>query len=83
MFEISSKDCEETISISDNSDFQAHYKRAPNSCFVNNYFCDELMACEINMDIQPVFKYYKGVAYKCARLSKSESESSVAIKQAV
>ena len=35
------------------------------------------------MDKQPVFKYYKGVAYKCARLSKSESESSVAIKQAV
>ena len=40
--EISSKDYEEALSISDDSDFQIHYKRAPNSCFANNYFCDGL-----------------------------------------
>ena len=35
------------------------------------------------MDIQPVFNHYKAVAYMCAYLSKSESECSVAMKQAV
>ena len=65
LLEISSKDYEETLSISDDSDFQIHYKRTPNSCFVNNYFCDGLMACEANMDIQPVFNHYKAVAYTC------------------
>ena len=79
--EISSKDYEEALSISDDSDFQTHYKRAPS--FVNNYFCDGLMAWEANMDIQPVFNHYKAVAYMSAYLSKSESECSVAMKQAV
>ena len=50
---------------------------------MNNYFCDGLIACEVNMDIQPVFNHYKAVAYICAYLSKSESECSVAKKQAV
>ena len=81
--EISSKDYEKALSISDDSDFQIHYKRAPNSCFANNYFCDGLMACEANINIQPVFNHYKAVAYMCAYLSKSESECSVAMKQAV
>ena len=35
------------------------------------------------MDIQPVFNHYKAVAYIRAYLSKSENESSVAMKQAV
>ena len=83
LLEISSKDYEEARSISDDCDFQIHYKRAPNSCFVNNYFCDGLMTGEANMDIQPVFNHYKAVAYMCAYLSKSESECSVAMKQAV
>ena len=81
LLEISSKDYEEALSISDDSDFQTHYKRAPS--FVSNCFCDGLMAWEANMDIQPVFNHYKAVAYMCAYLSKSENESSVAIKQAV
>ena len=81
--EVSSKEDEEALLISDESDFQVYYKREPNSFFVNNYFCDGLMAWEANMDIQPVFNYYKGVAYTCAYLSKSESECSVAMKQAV
>ena len=54
--------------ISDDNDFQIHYKRPPNSCFVNN----GLMAWEANMNIQPVFNHYKAVAYMCAYLSKSE-----------
>ena len=81
--EISKHDYEEALSISDDNDFQIHYKRPPNSCFVNNYFCDGLMAWEANMDIQPVFNHYKAVAYMCAYLSKSENECSVAMKQAV
>ena len=35
------------------------------------------------MDIQSVCIHYKGVAYVCAYLSRSESEFSVATKQAV
>ena len=77
-----SRDYEEVPSISENSDFQSHYKRAPNSWFVNYCFCDGLMAWRANMDIQPVFNHYKAVAYMCAYLSKSENECSVAKKQA-
>ena len=59
------------------------YKRPPNSCFVNNYFCNGLMAWEANMDIQPVFNHCKAVAYMCAYLSKSDNECSDAMTQAV
>ena len=69
--------------ISDDNDFQIHYKRPANSCFMNNYFCDGLMVWEANMDIQPIFNQYKEVAYMCAYLSKSENECSVAMEQAV
>ncbi|XP_057310673.1 uncharacterized protein LOC130648634 [Hydractinia symbiolongicarpus] len=34
------------------------------------------------MDLQPVHNYYKAVSYMCAYFSKSESESSSALKQA-
>ena len=70
--EISKHDYEEALSISDDNDFQIHYKRPPNSCFVNNYFCDRFMNWEANMDIQTVLNHYKAVAYMCAYLSKSE-----------
>ena len=52
--DFSKHDYEEALSISDDNDFQIHYKRPPNSCFVNNYFCDGLMAWEANMNIQPL-----------------------------
>ena len=52
--EISKHDYEEALSISDDNVFQIHYKGPPNSCFVNNYFCDGLMTWEANMDIQPL-----------------------------
>ena len=47
--EISKFDYEQALSISDDQDFQIHYRRPPNSCFVNNYFCDRLIAWEANM----------------------------------
>ena len=60
--EISKHDYQEELSISDDNDFQIYYKRPPSLCFVNNYFCDELMAWEGNMDIQLVFNHYNAVA---------------------
>ena len=73
---------ENGLMVSDN-DFQIHLKRSPDSCFVNNYFADGLIAWEANVDIQPVFNLYEAVAYMCAYLSKSEDGSSHAMKQAV
>ena len=81
--EITKCNYEQALSISDDQDFQIHYRRLPNSCFVNNYFCDGLMTWEANMDIQTVFNQYKAVAYMCAYLSKSEEECSLAMTQAV
>ena len=69
------------LSISSDSAFQIHFKRDRKSCFINNYFEDGLMAWEGNLDIQPVLDYYKAVSYTCAYLSKSEDESSQAMKQ--
>ena len=63
--------------------FQIHYKRMPNSCFVNNYFKEGPTAWEENMDIHPVFNHYKAVAYMCSYLSKSETECSLAMAQPV
>ena len=83
LLEISPKDYQEALSISDDSGFQIYYKRTPNSCFVNNYFYDGLMTWQAKMSMQQVFNHYKAVAYMCAYLSKSENECSVAIKQAV
>ena len=72
----------EALSISSDSAFQIHFKRDPKSCFINNYFEDGIMAWEANLDIQPVLDYYKAVSYMCAYISKSEDESSEAMKQA-
>ena len=46
-----------TLSISSGSDFQIHINRAPNSCFVNNFFTEGLQAWKANIDIQPVFNH--------------------------
>ena len=70
------------LSISQDSDFEMHIFRPPNSCFVNNYFTIGLQAWEANIDIQPVFNYYKAVTYMCSYFSKCETESSVAMKNA-
>ena len=70
------------LSISSGNDFQIHLKRQPNECFINNYFVEGLQAWKANIDIQPVFNYYKAVTYMCAYFSKTENETSEAMKQA-
>ena len=65
------------------NDFQLHLNKSPNSCFVNNYFSEEILAWEANLDIQPVFNHYKVIGYMCVYLSKSEDECTQAMSQAV
>ena len=43
----------------------------------------DLLACEVNIDIQPVFNYYKATTYICSYLYKQEDEYSQAMKQAL
>ena len=45
------------LSISNDSDFQIHIKRAPNACFVNSILTEGLQAWKANIDIQPVFNH--------------------------
>ena len=73
---------ESTLKISDDQGFQIHLKRPTDSCFVNNYFDIGLLAWKANIDIQPVFNYYKAITYMCSYLSKEEDECSQAMKQA-
>ena len=80
--EITPEEYYNALSISSDNDFQIHLKRAPNSCFVNNYFSEGLMAWQANIDIQPVINHYKAVAYMCIYFSKSEDECSQSMKQA-
>ena len=70
------------LQVSDDQDFQLHLKRPTDFCFVNNYFDIGLLAWEANIDIQPVFNYYKAITYICSYLSKEEDECSQAVKQA-
>ena len=79
---IAEADYYNALSVSTDSDFQVHFKRQTNSCFVNNYFAEGLLAWQANIDIQPVINHYKAVAYMCAYFSKSEDESSEAMQQA-
>ena len=64
--EIAENDYYHALSISTDNDYQIHFKRPTNSCFVNNYFSEGLMAWKANIDIQPVINHYKAVAYMCA-----------------
>ena len=70
------------LSISSDSDFQIHIKREPNACFISNFFIEKLQAWKANIDIQPVVNHYKAVTYMYAYFSKSEDETSEAMKQA-
>ena len=70
------------LSISTDNNFQIHLRRPANSCFINNYFEEGLLAWEANLDIQPVINHYKAVTYMCAYFSKSEDETSQSMKQA-
>ena len=61
--EIAEKVYYHALSISTDNDYQIHFKRPTNSCFVNNYFSEGLMAWKANIDIHPVINHYKAVAY--------------------
>ena len=80
--ELTESEYYEALSISSDKDFQIHFRRPPNSCFINNYFDEGLLAWNTNLDIQPVINHYKAVTYMCAYFSKSEVETSEAMKQA-
>ncbi|XP_066928370.1 uncharacterized protein [Clytia hemisphaerica] len=81
--DIPKNDYEYALSVSEDDDFHLYLKRDSNACFVNNYFTEGLKAWQANLDIQPVFNYYKAVTYMCAYLSKTEDEVSHAMNQAV
>ena len=70
------------LQISDDQDFQLHLKRPTDSCFVNNYFDVEHLASEANINIQPVFNYYKAITYMYSYQSMEEGEYLQDIKQA-
>ena len=72
----------EALSVSSTDDYEIHMKRSTDSCFVNNYNPTILKAWQANMDLQPVFNYYKAVSYMCAYFSKSETETSEALQKA-
>ena len=80
--DISAEEYENALKISDDNSFQLHLRRPTDSCFVNNYFDIGLLAREANIDIQPVFDYYKAVTYMCSHLSKQEDECSESMKEA-
>ena len=67
---------ENALKFFDDNGFQLHIRRPTNSCFVNNYFDIGLLVWEANIDIQPVFNYYKAATYMCSYLSKQEDECS-------
>ena len=62
---------EDALSLSGDNSFQTHTKRPPNSCFVNGYFADQLLAWEANLDIQPAFNHCKAISHMCTYLSIS------------
>ena len=67
--------------ISSDNDFLIHFRRPPNYCFINNYFDEGLLAWNANLDIQPVINHYKADTSMCTYLSKSDDETSEAMKQ--
>lgn len=66
--------------ISRDSDFQIHLERNPNVCFVINYFIKGLQSWRANIATQLVFNHQKTVTYMCAYFSKTEDETSEAMK---
>ena len=57
--EISKNDYHKALLKSKDEDLELYLKRAPNSCFANNYFDVDLKAWQENMDMQPAFNEYK------------------------
>ena len=79
---IAEQDYEWAISISSDSDYELHLKRPLDSCFINNYFIAWLKGFAANVDLQPVFNYYKCITYVCSYFTKDENECSQAILNA-
>ena len=55
----------------------------PNYCFVSNYFCSGLNACQSYIEVESVFNEYKSVTYMCSYFSKSEDQCSQAMEGTV
>ena len=68
------------LTISSRNNFKLHLKRNTNSGFMSNYNPVLLKAWQANIDLQPVYNYYKAVSYMT---TKSENSTSEAMKQAV
>ena len=58
-FQIATSDYEAVLSVSDDNNLKY---------ILNNYFLESILVWRANFDIQPVFNYYKEVAYMCAYL---------------
>ena len=67
------------LSISPDSEYELQLKRLVISCFINNYFIAGLKGFAANVDLQPVFNYYKCITYVCSYFTKDETECSQAI----
>ena len=80
---ITKEDYQWALSISPDSDYELHLKRPLNSCFINNYFIAGLKGFAANVDLQPVFNYYKCITYVCSYFTKDETDCSQAIINAV
>ena len=79
---IAKVDYYDALSLSPTSDYEIHLRRPPNSCFINNYSPFMLKAWRANMDLQPVFNYYRAVSYMPTYFSTSELETSETLLQA-
>ena len=53
----------DALSTSPDSEFKLILERPPDSCFIDNYFKAGLKAFRANIGIQPVFDYFRCVAY--------------------
>ena len=79
---ISSEDYYWALSISSDSHYLIHFKRGTDSCFVNNCNPILLKAWQANIDLKPVYDY-KAITHMTAYFSKSETETTEALKHAV
>ena len=82
MCKVSKDEYNWALSISADSGFELHLKRAVDSCFINNYFEAGIKGFRANVDLQPVFNHYKCIMYVCSYFSKDETECSQAIMNA-
>ena len=79
---ISYVDYKQALSISSSSDFEIHHKRAPNSCYITNYFTEGLLSWAANMDISVVLSAFGVVNYLCSYICKHEDSVSQAMTEA-